>query len=142
MCLINLTTMEPPAHRACTEYAVKACPFLTQPRRRRNDATALPEGSIVDGAAIERNPGCVAVVEAKSYHRFDDGKGGWLIRLVKPTRVDWWAHGRQATRDEIMASIESGYPILLDIATKHDGPEGVAELEKMRERALHLLPAA
>jgi hypothetical protein len=33
MCSINRTAQEPPSHRECVEWAVKACPFLSQPRR-------------------------------------------------------------------------------------------------------------
>ena len=42
MCAITRTTAEPPSHLACAEYAVKACPFLSQPRMRRNERD-LPE---------------------------------------------------------------------------------------------------
>ena len=140
MCLINCITMEPASHRACAEYAVKACPFMTQPRRRRNDID-MPEGYTADGDMIERNPGVTALVEAKSYRRFADGKGGWLIRLEEPARVDWWARGRQATRAEVKASFESGYPLLFTPADA-EGADAVAELEKLTVAAMRWLPAA
>jgi hypothetical protein len=141
MCLINLTTMEPASHRMCAEYAVQACPFLTQPRRRRNDEEALPEGSHVDGDMIERNPGVTALVECRGTRRFSDGKGGWLIRLIEPTRVDWWTYGRQATRAEIDASMESGYPLLFEPAVA-EGPSAVVELLGLKNAATKWLPAA
>ena len=50
------------------------------------------------------------------------------------------AEGRTATRAEVEASIDGGYPILMDTAVKHDGPEGVAELERLRLDALRYLP--
>jgi hypothetical protein len=140
MCLINLTTQEPASHRDCAEYAVKACPFLTQPRRRRNDE-GLPEGAHADGDMIARNPGVTALVEAKGARRFSDGRGGWLIRLIEPTRVDWWAHGRQATRDEIEASMQSGYPLLLGPAAA-EGKEAMFELAQLTGAAMKWLPAA
>src|SRR5262245_17927108 len=37
MCAVNRTSAEPPSHRECAEYAVRACPFLTRPRMRRNE---------------------------------------------------------------------------------------------------------
>jgi hypothetical protein len=141
MCLINLTTAEPALHRDCAEYAVKACPFLTQPRRRRNDAEALPEGAHVDGVMIERNPGVTALVEAKGARRFSDRNGGWLIRLVQPTRVDWWAHGRQATLEEVRASIDSGAPLLMGPA-RAEGEEAVHELKRLTAEAAKWLPVA
>ena len=36
MCIVNRVTSEPPCHRECAEYTVKACPFLTKPAMRRN----------------------------------------------------------------------------------------------------------
>jgi hypothetical protein len=36
MCSINRISSEPPSHRDCAEYAVRACPFLTQPRAARS----------------------------------------------------------------------------------------------------------
>jgi hypothetical protein len=136
MCVVNRTTSEPPSHRDCAEFAAKACPFLTKPRMRRNE-NDLPEHGCVPGIHLDRNPGCVALYETRSLKT----EGG-LFKLGDPTRVDWWAEGRQATREEVLASIDSGYPILMDIATKHDGPEGVKELVRMRDVAMRYLPAA
>jgi hypothetical protein len=140
MCLINLTTQEPPCHRACAEYAVQACPFLTQPRRRRN-GEGLPEGATADGEMIERNPGVTALVEAKSYFRFNDDEGGWLIKLVEPIRVDWWAHGRQAMRKEVKVSIDSGLPLLSRLAMA-EGEEAMDELARLTGKAMRWMPAA
>jgi len=141
MCVVNRVTSEPPSHRDCAEFAAKACPFLTKPRMRRNEKDLPEERAPVAGMPIPRNPGCVALYETKSVSPFKAG-GGYLFRLGEPVRIDWWAEGRQATRQEVLASIDSGYPFLLDTATKHDGPEGVAELQRMRDAALKLLPAA
>ena len=127
MCVINRTTMEPASHRQCAEFAVKACPFLVKRRMRR-----LPmeedEPRHVAGKMIERNPGCVCLYETREAKAFDPGNG-WLIRLGKPTRVDWWAEGRQATRAEILASIDSGYPLLVEAALK-DGAEAGEHLAR------------
>ena len=139
MCVVNRVTSEPPSHRDCAEFAAKACPFLTKPRMRRNEKDLPVERAPMRGLHIDRNPGCVALYETRrvSYNR-DSG----LFQLGEPTRIDWWAEGRQATRQEVLASIDSGYPILLDTATKHDGPEGVKELMRMRDVAMRYLPAA
>jgi hypothetical protein len=139
MCVVNRVTSEPASHRDCAEFAAKACPFLTRPRMRRN-AVDLPEGGVSRGMHIDRNPGCTALYETPQAKPFKV-KGGFLFKLGPPSRVDWWAEGRRATRAQVLASIDSGYPILLDTATKYDGPEGVAELKKMREQADRLLPA-
>jgi hypothetical protein len=133
-------TSEPPSHRDCAEFAARACPFLTKPRMRRNEKD-LPDERMTVGMPIDRNPGCVALYETRHVSPFKAGEG-YLFKLGEPTRIDWWAEGRQATREEVLASIDSGYPILMDTATKHDGPEGVKELTRMRDQAMRYLPAA
>jgi hypothetical protein len=139
MCAINRTTMEPPAHRACAEYSVRACPFLTTPRRRRNEEGLEDIPHRVDGDMIARNPG-VACLWESDYRTFKV-HNGWLIRIGEPARVDWWAQGRLATRAEVDASIESGYPALLE-AAERDGAEALRELERLRVDAARFLPAA
>src|ERR1700722_8284381 len=37
MCAINRNTAEPPSHYDCALYACIACPFLSQPKMRRNE---------------------------------------------------------------------------------------------------------
>ena len=143
MCVINRVTMEPASHRECAEFSARACPFLTRPKEKRNQKGLDPEAS-APGLMITRNPGCVALYETRDAKPFDAGgpgqTSGWLIRLGEPTRVDWWAEGRQATRAEVMASIESGYPLLMAEAEK-DGPEAIQELSEMAAAAIRLLPA-
>lgn len=138
MCVVNRVTMEPPCHRECAEFTAQACPFLTRPKEKRN-AKGLTEEASAPGLMIKRNPGCVCLYETHVYRPFS-APGGWLIRLEAPNRIDWWAEGRQATRAEVMASIESGYPLLLAEAEK-DGHEAVLELERLRQAAMKYLPA-
>ena len=58
----------------------------------------------------------------------------------EPKRAHWYARGREATRAEVMASIDSGLPILRDMA-ESEGPAAVAELERMHQQALACIPA-
>ena len=139
MCVVNRVTSEPPSHRACAEFAAKACPFLTNPREKRS-VKDLPENGTVAGIHLDRNPGAVCLYETRIAQPFRAGSG-YLFRLGEPDNIDWYALGRPATRAEILASIESGYPLLQREAVK-DGPEAVAELCRMRDAAMTLLPAA
>lgn len=139
MCAVNRVTMEPPSHRACAEYSVKACPFLTVPARRRNDAGLDEIQHQVAGIMIARNPGAMALWES-AYRPFKVNNG-WLIKIGEPTRVDWWARGRQATRAEIEEAIAAGYPELMKMA-EVEGPEAIAELELLRRDAERHLPVA
>lgn len=142
MCVINRVTSEPPNHRECAEFAAKACPFLTQPRMKRNPK-ALPVSSAVDPAGIhlDRNPGAMCLYETKHFRPFKpEGDDGYLFRLGEPDRVDWYARGRIATRDEVSESIRTGFPTLEHLA-KEDGAEALMELYMQRDRAMALLPA-
>jgi hypothetical protein len=140
MCVINRVTMEPPSHRDCAEFAASACPFLVRPRQKRNEKGFTGE-ELMAGVGLKRNPGCTCLYETRDARRFSDGNGSWLIRLGEPTRVDWWAEGRTATRAEIQASIDSGYPLLLGPAMD-EGQEAVDELTRLTRDAFKLLPAA
>lgn len=139
MCVINRVTSEPACHRDCAEFSARACPFLVRPRMRRIPL-AEDEPRVVAGNMIDRNPGCTALYETPRATAFR-AEGGWLIRVDKPDRVDWWAEGRQATLAEIMASIDSGYPLLMDMA-RQEGAQAVKELEALKQEAFRLLPAA
>jgi hypothetical protein len=144
MCVVNRATSEPACHRDCAEFAAKACPFLVHPREKRNDKGLGPEALSPGGIMIRRNPGCVALYEtpeAEIERAPAEHGGGWIIRLGAPSRVDWWAEGRQATRAEVMASIESGYPILFGMASK-EGMAAIDELGRMHVAAMQFLPAA
>jgi hypothetical protein len=142
MCVVNRTTMEPPCHRDCAEYAVRACPFLVRPRMRRlpSDDLTREGGFHVAGEMIPRNPGASCLYEARDARPFN-ARNGWLIKLGEPLSVDWWAHGRQATRAEILDSIMSGLPNLERLA-KLEGHGAEEELGRFTDRALKLLPAA
>jgi hypothetical protein len=138
MCTVNRVSSEPPCHLDCAEYSVKACPFLSDPKRRRRERN-IPEGSFVAGEMIKRNPGVTCLWSTRSFKPFRAG-AGVLFELGEPTRVTWWTRGRHATRDEVVASLESGMPILRD-AAKVDGDVTIAELERAHLAALKYLPA-
>lgn len=143
MCAINRTISEPPSHFECAEYSAKACPFLSKPRMRRNEKD-LPEARHdAAGMGIKRNPGCVCVWVTQSYtvEKAHMGNAGALFHLGDPDRVLWFCEGREATRDEVLASIDSGYPLLQMVAGM-EGNGAPEALQQYRERAMALLPAA
>lgn len=138
MCSINRVSAEPPAHLECALFSVRACPFLTKPQmtRREND---LPENRAHSGVMLLRNPGVMAVWTTRDYSPFSDGDGGFLLRLGEPTSVTWWREGRTASRAEVLESIESGFPALLELAAP-EGPDALDALHQMRADALVHLP--
>jgi hypothetical protein len=141
MCAISRTTAEPPSHLECCEYAVRACPFLSQPRMRRNEQD-LPENAGTTGIAIKRNPGVTVLWTTKSYKLFsaahEGGGKGYLFRIGDPEHVECYALGLKATEAQLARSIITGYPILQATAAL-DGPEAEEELEHYYARALRVL---
>jgi hypothetical protein len=140
MCSINRVSSEPPHHAECSEYAVRACPFLARPNAKRNYKEAMQDNmDNVAGIAIEHNPGATLIWVTKTFRpiRANDGV---LFELGEPTSVSWWAEGRKATRAEIDASIEKGLPFLRR-AAEQEGRDAMRDLDRYIERAQKLLPA-
>jgi len=143
MCAVNRVSSEPPSHRDCAVYSATACPFLTTPNMTRRDRHMPGGASAPAGISIPRNPG-VALVWVTSYREwgtFRDGRGGTLFSIGEPREALWFAHGRPATRAEVLTSIDSGLPVLREMAGT-EGAGAAAELEVMHERALRYVPAA
>lgn len=139
MCVVNKNSAEPPSHYLCAAYSATACPFLARPgmvRRSRH----LPEGvSDPPGGFITRNPGVAAVWVARQGTWTPVAiDGGLLFNLGQARRVEWYAEGRDATRAEVMASIQSGLPALRELAELEDG--GLARLDRLYEAAMELVP--
>ena len=141
MCVVNRTVSEPPSHRDCAVFAARACPFLANPRAQRRDLDEAMRDQTVPAAGIhlERNPGAIAVWTTRAYHSFPVDRGV-LFTFDDPTEVLWYAHGRDATRDEVMTSIELGMPALEEAAVA-DGFASVEQLREMKADALQFLPA-
>jgi hypothetical protein len=140
MCTVNLVTAEPPSHLDCATWSARNCPFLATPNMVRRDRH-MPEGAVNPaGIMIRRNPGAsvVWVTGYRAWKAEREGRG-FLFRLGPAKRALWFAEGREATRAEVLASIDSGLPLLSEMAEK-DGPEAVAELERMHREALAHVP--
>jgi hypothetical protein len=136
MCVVNRTSAEPPAHRECAEYSARACPFLSIPnmvRRERHVPDGVTEPA---GIMIKRNPG-VTVVWTTLKYTLQRTPSGPLFDIGEPVEVEWFAQGRQATRAEIMASIESGLPALQVLA---DTDEERQDLDRRIAVTLSLIP--
>jgi hypothetical protein len=140
MCSVTLTTAEPPSHLDCAVWSAGNCPFLVTPNMVRRDRH-MPEGAVNPaGIMIRRNPGAsvVWVTGYRAWKAEREGRG-YLFRLGPAKRALWFAEGREATRAEVLASIDSGLPLLREMA-EQDGPEAAAELERMHRAALAYVP--
>jgi hypothetical protein len=138
MCGINRINAEPPCHARCAEYAARACPFLTQPRMRRNEKdTPWGDEPVAAGIAIKRNPGVALLWTTRSYRIVRDGPGV-LFQLGDPEHIEGYAEGRRATFDEVMHSIDTGLPLLMEVAVE-EGPDAVVALEQHIKRGTKLI---
>jgi hypothetical protein len=139
MCAITHTTAEPPLHRGCAEFSVQTCPFLINPHQKRNAKAAKCEVSEPGGIMLKRNPGVSVVWMTHSYNVWRPEEGGVLFRVGEPEQVYFYAEGRPASRHEVVASIESGFHHLLELA-QAEGSEAVEALMQAKSVAYKLLP--
>jgi hypothetical protein len=139
MCSVNRISAEPPMHRDCAEYSARVCPFLLNPNQKRNPKKVNAETGEPPGIMIARNPGCMVLWITTSYSLVRDDHGGLLFGLGNPVSLCWVAEGRTATRAEVLESIETGLPILRELAEK-EGTRAIAALEHQLSNAIKLIP--
>lgn len=132
MCAVNRISAEPPSHHDCAVFSAIACPFLSRPHMRRREGGLPAEASDAPGMAILRNPGVALVWTTRAMGLVraprPDGTDGVLVRFGRPSRVECFAEGRPATRDEVVASITGGLPLL----AREIGGEVLGRLELRR----------
>jgi hypothetical protein len=143
MCAVNRVAGDPPAHTACAIYSATVCPFLARPKAERREAgkPAAAADAEIPGLGLMRNPGVALVWITDKYDVVPDQKGGFILHIGHPRGTMWFAEGRQATRAEVLASIESGLPLLQQMA-KEESPDAEAQLAAQATRALELVPRA
>jgi hypothetical protein len=148
MCAVNRTTSEPPCHLECAEWSAINCPFLSRPKMVRREDEEINNATLATGAAgsaIPRNPGVALlwITHRGGYKLFPAGPGGtgYLFALEAPDGVSWYCEGRTATRAEVAHAIDTGLPILRELAVQ-DGPDAVQALERYHQRAIAYYPAA
>lgn len=143
MCAVNRVSAEPPSHKECALFSVKGCPFLSRPHAHRREA-GLPENHVEpSGNMLRRNPGVMLLWTAKRHTAgpFAVPDGGFLFNVGEPLECLFFFEGREATREEIEESINSGLPHLRELA-EQGGLGDVAALEEMVAVAWTLLPVA
>ena len=101
--LQRLTT-EPPSHLECAAFAVRACPFIANPEARR-PSKPLPENSSPITVTAAANPGTYCMWTVRDYEPRMHSQA-LLMRFGDPEELTWWAAGREATRDEVIAGLD------------------------------------
>ena len=147
MCAVNRISSEPPSHRQCAEFSAMGCPFLSRPHMvRREDG--MENKKPPPGFMIERNPGVTLLWYTRRYELMNSAHipeagahAGILFKLGRAFKAEWYAHGREATRAEVMESIQSGLPLLYEANDRQGrGIEGRREIDKQLAEALKLVP--
>lgn len=138
MCLINRTSAEPPSHLQCAEFAVRACPFILLPNSKRRDA-GLPEQRVSPGGEmLPHNPGVTLIYITQGYG-IRSLPNGPVLAMGEPTEVRCYREERAATRQEVIAAMDTGLEHLRAVATKA-GPATISILDIMHARAMQYLP--
>jgi hypothetical protein len=138
MCTINRISSEPPTHYECALFAVKACPFLSQPLARRNELN-LPDRMAPPGMMAQHNPGVVAVWATLHFKVELEGAAKGLFTMGKPERVLWFTEGRPAQRREADRALAAGAARLNALIEPGDH-EGYFQLGRDTAEALKHLP--
>lgn len=144
MCAVNRITSEPPNHLGCAMFAIKNCPFLSNPAAKRREH-GMPEDKVAPGGImLAHNPGGVCLWITKQYRVVQvtrPGAGGILFNLGEPSEVTWWVRGQPATRDEVKALLAKGLPKLVEQCERDDDPaEAFAALTQAVHRVEQYLP--
>lgn len=132
--LLNRVATDPPAHLDCARDAVKICPFMVNPKMRRQPA---PENLETPDGLDPKNPGISVVYVTRSFRALP--QHGSLLELGEPTRVEWWKEGRPATRLEASEGLSAAVRALNPIAEK-EGEGSMRHLLSATHRAIPFLP--
>jgi hypothetical protein len=140
MCVVNRNTSEPPCHRECADFAAHACPFMLLPRAQYRTANS-PEDIHSPTGFLDGNPGVMCLYITTTFRTYRAGKhsNDWLITIGDPVECLWYAEGKPASREAVLEAVERRIPLLREMAER-DGKDAVAELEKMKNAMLTLLP--
>jgi hypothetical protein len=106
------------------------------PNAVRREANRPAESVEPPGVFIQHNP-TVSVVWTTLRFKLLRADGGVLFSMGDPESVQWFTHGRNATRAEALSALEKGLPVLREIAEAEDAHN---ELQRAIDEVLPLLP--
>jgi hypothetical protein len=136
---LNRWCSEPPSHLDCADFSARACPFLIHPAERRREQRMPDAWSPPPGNAIQCSPRLAVVWTVRRY-RLVQVNDRAVFDIGEPEDVRWYTEGRPATRAEVLASIDSGLPVLYERA-KPRGQGAADEIRRRYDACMPLLPA-
>jgi hypothetical protein len=138
--VVTRASGEPPSHHECATYAARACPFMVLPLAQRREAT-LPEATVMKEGHLDRNPGVAMLWTTTGYSLTQSPtRGDVIIIMGEPMKVEWFARGRIATREEVVSSLQEGMPHIEAVAAE-DGLGALDELAAKVATAQRWLPS-
>jgi hypothetical protein len=106
--VVTRTVFEPPSHLDCAEFAMRVCPYLSNPAMRRmQHAERRVDQDCLIGHGGQRpapNPGVFALWVTRSY-TVGLLRDMLAITIGDPESVRWWTRGRPATDAEVEAAL-------------------------------------
>lgn len=111
-------TREPPAHLECMSFAACVCPQMMTPVRNRH-----------------AKPGTWCLWSTGRYDVLADRREGMLFFLYEADAVHWYCGGAIASRDAVLAAMDSAVTDLQSIGREIDG-------RKLRQRIERYIPTA
>ncbi|HKX71391.1 MAG TPA: hypothetical protein VJM75_09200 [Acidimicrobiales bacterium] len=102
--LFTRTTGEPPMHRSCALYALRACPFLANPNKARRTSN-VPDEAFMVGDPILDNPGVALAWMCRRFDVDELDSGGCLFRLPYPSGLYAYTEGLPALREQLDAAM-------------------------------------
>lgn len=124
--LVNRVSAEPPMHRDCAEFAVKACPFLLLPKAKRRDIVGVIDeaehGTLknLGGVQLMHNP-TVSVLYTTNSYIMGNSDEGVLFHLAQPTTVEWYREGVMATRQQAFDGVNLSIKKLIESLAEQTG---------------------
>jgi hypothetical protein len=104
MDVVSRSTGEPPMHRPCAKFAIKACAFLSDPQRRRFTPPTREPAGLSPEEHGRYNPGAFAIWTTDDYHGYLASNGELFVG--DPIKVTWFHAGKPATRAEVLRAFD------------------------------------
>jgi hypothetical protein len=94
LCVRNGFFHDPPMHRECAEYALRACPHLARVKGRYGPIPEIEGGVVVVGAVSTIKVETFALMHGSAFTWSRDRTGMVLIKAALPwLDVSWWRNG-------------------------------------------------
>lgn len=121
---VSRKASDPPSHKQCAQWRAQNCP----------EGWRLPADDLVSAW-----PGVVLAYTAVRGEVRKDGRGGLYVDLGPASECTWWRYGREATREEVIDSVEPAF-IDLERQASPEGWDGITSLYRRKAELERFYP--